>query len=186
MRIGRRRRIRTRKSAVVRASRRYVGNPTKTGSGVGHGLMGNQPMQLVIHKGLGFPVRFRTKMRYNELVSIASVGGSLSAYTFVANGLFDPNNTGTGHQPMYFDQAMLIYNHYKVIGSKINVKIAGPSNASTPTANTQIAVIVTDDNTLSGVTSFSQIVEWGQLNAFKLYGSYYSQQKNANVGGGGR
>ena len=34
----------------------------------------------------------------------------------------DPNHTGVGHQPLYFDQLMTIYNHYIVIGAKITVK----------------------------------------------------------------
>ena len=33
-----------------------------------------------------------------------------------------PNHTGVGHQPLYFDQLMTIYNHYIVIGAKITVK----------------------------------------------------------------
>lgn len=177
-----RKRTYARKSMVVKATRRYrKKGPTKRNAGTGRGYLGDAPMELVIHRGLGFPQRFRAKLRYNENVSLSSTGGSLNAYTFVANGLFDPNNTGTGHQPMYFDQYMLIYNHYKVLGSIINVKIAGPAGSSTPNANTQIAVIVNDDNSIAGVTSFSQIVEWGQLNSFKLYGSFYSQQKNANL-----
>jgi hypothetical protein len=35
--------------------------------------------------------------------------------------MFDPDITGTGHQPYGFDQYMLQYNHYTVIGAKCNV-----------------------------------------------------------------
>jgi len=156
-------------------------SPTYTGAGVGRGYMGDKPMELVINRGLGFPARFRTKLRYNENVALSSTAGSLNAYTFFANGLYDPNDTGTGHQPMFFDQYMAVYNHYKVLGAICNVKIAGPAGSSTPNANTRMALIVNDDNSISGVTQFSTLVEWGQLNDYKLYGSFYSQQKNASL-----
>ena len=35
------------------------------------------------------------------------------------NSLFDPDFTGTGHQPYYFDQFATIYQRYTVIGSKL-------------------------------------------------------------------
>lgn len=47
--------------------------------------------------------------------------GTAAAYVFSANGLYDPNITGTGHQPLGFDQLMAMYNHYVVIGASIRV-----------------------------------------------------------------
>lgn len=38
---------------------------------------------------------------------------------FRANSLYDPDFSGAGHQPMYFDEMSAIYNHWTVIGSKI-------------------------------------------------------------------
>lgn len=66
------------------------------------------------------PNRFATKLRYAESFSInPPTGGVAGTYVFVANGLYDPNVTGTGHQPRGFDQFMTMYDHYTVIGSKI-------------------------------------------------------------------
>lgn len=46
------------------------------------------------------------------------VAGVATAYYFSANGLYDPNITGTGHQPVGFDQMMAMFDHYTVIGAR--------------------------------------------------------------------
>lgn len=72
------------------------------------------------------PTVFTTKLKYSEIVSLASqaTAGLASAYVFSANGLYDPNITGTGHQPRGFDELIALYNHYRVIGSKITVRMS--------------------------------------------------------------
>jgi len=78
----------------------------------------------------GFPVSLRTKLRYVENISMSSASGAMANNVFRANSLFDPNETGTGHQPMCFDQWMTLYNHFMVIGSKITVHFAGDGGTS--------------------------------------------------------
>jgi len=48
-------------------------------------------------------------------------GGVLKTHYFRANDLFDPDATGTGHQPIGFDQAMLFWEQFVVFSSKITV-----------------------------------------------------------------
>lgn len=64
------------------------------------------------------------RLRYAEQFNINPPGSGPVAYTFSANGLFDPNITGIGHQPRGFDQLMALYNHYQVIESKCYFKYA--------------------------------------------------------------
>jgi len=40
---------------------------------------------------------------------------------FSANGLYDPDTTGIGHQPRGYDQIMQMYDHYVVTRAKIEV-----------------------------------------------------------------
>lgn len=76
-----------------------------------------------------FPLRSKVlRLNYYENVSVTTGASSVGNYVFAANGLYDPNITGTGHQPMGFDQMMLIYNHYTVTRSRILVTAR---NAST-------------------------------------------------------
>lgn len=63
----------------------------------------------------------RTKMIYYETVSLNPGIATCATHVFSANGLYDPNITGTGHQPTGFDQLMAIFGEYVVVGSTIKV-----------------------------------------------------------------
>lgn len=69
------------------------------------------------------PKTWKLNLRYfeNALSINPGAGGGADEYVFSANGLYDPNVTGTGHQPLGFDQLMAMYNHYTVIASTITV-----------------------------------------------------------------
>jgi len=59
------------------------------------------------------------KLKYHDgVVLVGSVLGAPSTQVFSANGMFDPNITGVGHQPRGFDQIMPLFQHYTVISSK--------------------------------------------------------------------
>ena len=57
----------------------------------------------------------RRTLQYYSPGTITSGASTVGAYVFAANGLFDPDITGTGGQPMGFDQMMLYFNHYTVL-----------------------------------------------------------------------
>lgn len=88
-----------------------------------------------------------TVLRYVEHIqALQSVSGGLGSYVFRANSIYDPNYTGTGHQPMCFDFYASIYNHYIVTASKITVKcIANQAN----TAPCLIGCYLTDGATVA-------------------------------------
>ncbi len=44
-----------------------------------------------------------------------------AAYIFRLTGLFDPNTTGTGHQPFFYDQWCTFYDQYRVISAEWTV-----------------------------------------------------------------
>lgn len=73
--------------------------------------------QMVIRKS-PMPLRFATKLRYVENFTIdPPATGIAGSYVFDAGGLYDPNITGTGHQPRGWDQLIAMYDHAVVIGS---------------------------------------------------------------------
>lgn len=72
------------------------------------------------------PMSRIVKHRYVDFVTITGGGvGAPGYYVFSANGMYDPNITGVGHQPMFRDTFAGMYNHYTVLGSKIKIKAWG-------------------------------------------------------------
>lgn len=64
----------------------------------------------------------RLKMKYTDGVLLSTTTGiGVATYAFRCNSLFDPDQTGTGHQPYRFDQLAAIFQRYRVLKSKIIV-----------------------------------------------------------------
>lgn len=64
------------------------------------------------------------RLRYCEEITLDPAMGVANDYVFSANGMFDPNISGVGHQPYGFDQLMVMYDHYTVVGSKCTITMA--------------------------------------------------------------
>lgn len=70
----------------------------------------------------GMPRTRRAILRYTTPINILASSGLLQRYLFRANSCYDPDYSGTGHQPMGWDQWTNLFNHYVVVGSKITVR----------------------------------------------------------------
>lgn len=91
--------------------------------------------------GLGpFPSKRQATFKYAELLDFTLTSGK-GSYQYSCNGMYDPNITGVGHQPMYFDEVMAVYNHYTVISSKIKIT---PAVSSLPIF---VSILIDDDTT---------------------------------------
>lgn len=100
------------------------------------------------------------KLRYVDQISVNPYSlGNAQHHKFRANGCFDPDITGAGHQPMGFDQYMLFYNHFKVLGSKITVQ--GLSQASGTVENDQTIVSLSLDADTTTITDIRRQIELG-------------------------
>lgn len=82
--------------------------------------------------GSGLPERMCVKQKYVDTITLTSTSGTIYNYLYCLNGLYDTDHTGTGHQPMYFDTFMAIYNHYTVIGCKMSVKFISQEANTVP------------------------------------------------------
>lgn len=102
---------------------------------------------------IGKSFKFHTK--YVEFLSVDAAASVVGNYVFSMNGLYDPNYTGTGHQPLGYDQVMPLYDHYTVIGSRARVTF---NNSSTSTP--QVVCIALRDNTTT-IGNMDQIIENG-------------------------
>lgn len=113
------------------------------------------PRWAPVRTSTGFPKQLQLTHRYVEPYYVACTAGGMSQYKFRTNGLFDPNFTGTGHQPLYFDQVAAIYNHYTVIRSKITARISNLDGS----AQALLACIYIEDDTSSTPSTFAECAE---------------------------
>jgi len=101
-----------------------------------------------------FPAQLVTTLRYVDTISI-TLGGSKNGWQlFSCNGMYDPDISSTGHQPMYFDQLMGIYNHYTVL--KSNISVTCLSVLTEPIHQT---LFVNDSSSLGGSSLPATIME---------------------------
>lgn len=92
------------------------------------------------------PTAFKTKFLYAEQVVVDPGAGTVAEHVFSANGLFDPNTTGVGHQPRGFDQFLgIMYDHYTVIGCRLTCSFSN-SGSATPV---MVFLKLTDNTTTS-------------------------------------
>lgn len=102
-----------------------------------------------------FNLRHKARLRYADVVTIGTFGVTAVGWVFSANGLYDPDITGTGHQPLGFDQLMTFFNHYTVTQSWINVTFL---NSAT---NTPCMVALSVQRASSPLSSYQRVLECG-------------------------
>lgn len=98
-----------------------------------------------------FPARYSATLRYAETIDAATSGGFYQ-HVMSCNGMYDPDITLSGYQPLYFDQLMDIYDHYTVVASEVKFTfISAIAN------NSYVPVIMTchiDDNASATTSPF--------------------------------
>lgn len=109
--------------------------------------MGNKVTQ--VQRGITpFAAEFLCTFRYFERVSLqnSNAVNTASTYSFRLNSLFDPNYTGTGHQPYQFDQLTGIYNNYIVERTAFKVTFRNTDAAGSYNGIFVGASVFTDTN----------------------------------------
>lgn len=83
-----------------------------------------KPRRLFLPRSISapFPQKMTTTVKYAEFITVTNTAG-FGRHLFSVNSLFDPNHTGVGTQPLYFDQIMAIYNHYNVSASRCKISV---------------------------------------------------------------
>ena len=106
-------RRRFRRRRVVRRRRRFVRR--------------RRPNAFTSRRGLktqGFPSRLKCTLPFFQRYTLnPGIGGTCASYVFRGNDMYDPDVTGAGHQPRGFDQVMLMFDHFVVIGVRMVVDI---------------------------------------------------------------
>lgn len=75
-----------------------------------------------------FPPRMPCKLYYNDILTLVGpASNTATEYNYQINSLFDPDFTGTGHQPYCFDQLAALYTNYMVTGCLLELEFFDPS-----------------------------------------------------------
>lgn len=109
----------------IRTTRSTGSQTTQTGPGtkIPRGIKGSANTFL--------PKKRKFTFVYSDMVSVSALAaGGYQGHAFNGNGLFDPDDTGTGHQPRGFDQMKAIYRTYNVKASAIRVRFVGTSTGA--------------------------------------------------------
>lgn len=96
-------------------------------------------------------------LRYFDIVSVNPSTGNAADYVFSANGVFDPDVTGTGHQPRGFDQLTTLYDSFVVTKSTIRATVF-PSPTTTVTSPGYLVVSLRSISTAA--TTVNNVMEY--------------------------
>jgi len=100
-----------------------------------------------VRAGKGFPKKIvMTHTYFDGILLQTGATGGLITQQFTCNGMYDPDVTGSGHQPLYYDQMTALYNHYTVVGSKITLRVCSSSSTAIPCT---FGVYINDDSTVT-------------------------------------
>ncbi len=113
-------------------------------------------------KGIGFPDVLRMSLSYVDTKDWTPgvLADGTNAYIFRGNSIFDPDLTGTGHQPKYHDLLTGVYARYKVTSSQISLTMLNnPANETS-----RYLVLPHTSSTLGlGAASFNDLLENNSL-----------------------
>lgn len=106
----------------------------------------------------GFPKTATIKLRYVGEFSLNPGLGVYSTQVYTANGMYDPNITGLGHQPSNFDKWIAQYDHYTIVGSKITCQYV-PSTLSNVVPGVLGCLVSDNGARVSGMANLSDLLE---------------------------
>lgn len=106
----------------------------------------------------GMPTIRRANLRYVAKVNLILTGNNLREYVFRANSIFQPDGSGTGHQPMGHDEWGALYKHYVVLGSKCTT-LVNQSDSVSNTSNLTAVGSYVHNALLAPYEDFSEFAE---------------------------
>lgn len=130
----------------------------------------------------GMPRSQLVRMVYTEQVRIdPGAGGVPGSCVFRANSVYDPYRSlngvlQTGHQPLFHDQYSAIYDHYKVVGSKISILSANDYSDQNNVMGNLLTCVVNNDP--SAYSSYTEATEAKGVKYVQVHERRTSKLKN--------
>ncbi len=115
----------------------------------------------------GFPKTRKATLTYADSVSLSASAIGVF-HQFNANGCYDPDSSGAGHQPHGFDQWMAFYNHYTV--ESVSVKLTVLKDDTTSGSPGIIGISLAPDTTTTDLSTLSKYLEYPYRSNTKISG----------------
>jgi len=131
----------------------------------------------------GMPITFKAKLRYTDTYALNAAAGSIAVQNFRANSLFNPDQTGVGHQPYGYDQLSNWFNFATIIASKINIRLvpgASVSNRVPGMVGCQLNNLSTTTATNYASGGVSKILERPRSGKWVISSNYSTPALGAN------
>lgn len=123
------------------------------------------------------PRKLPLTLTYSDRFTLdAGAGGTAAVKIFSANGVYDPDVSGIGHQPRGFDQYFTMYDHCTVVGAKVTFRFGGNSGDTYD----QLVGITTKDSVLSS-TNPIDYMESRYTKFVQLAGGQYINTKTLQM-----
>jgi len=114
--------------------RRRRNTTSRPGTRVSGTILVNRNNNPPIHRTITFyPDKERLTMRYNTTVQLTGAAAVVQVYR--GSSVYDPDRSGAGSQPLYYDQLSTIYGKYCVVGSRISIALV---NGNTVMSNVNV------------------------------------------------
>lgn len=126
-----------------------------------------------------YPESCIVTLPYVETVQVTTTSGVGGFYVFSGNSLFDPNITGTGHQPFAFDTWSELFGRYCVYGSAIEVQVTPQATASVD--NYTVKYCVNPFTFTTGLSSVGVDAQSEFPHAKSKYCTVYQQNSSDNL-----
>lgn len=123
------------------------------------------------------PPRTKVRLKYVDLITLDPATSTFTDYVFRANSPHDPDYTGIGHQPLYWDQLSSRYEKYVVTGAKLKMSFI-PTTSSTGVAPGYFGCFMSE-NTAFSYADELHAIEDGQT--FKIAGPVTGSGRNTAV-----
>lgn len=106
-----------------------------------------------------WPQRVMAKLDYYDTIPIGNGVSTYAEYVFSMNSIYDPDVTGTGHQPRGRDQWANMYNKYIVRGCRYRVS-AYAADATAATASAVHFMVGVAEGPVNLQFNFSSLNDW--------------------------
>lgn len=122
--------------------------------------------------GLVTPNSYTCRLKYRDDWKLIPTTADIPYKSFwSATSLYDPDVSGSGHQPKQFDQLSLYYQHYTVLSAKITIRPYDPYSGSM-----LMFVIPTSTSLPSNLTTITEILEANRCQ-YRMIGTSFENTK---------